>query len=93
MSYPDWQRTGGTLAEAMKIIHDEAVRLGVGLPEAFGRIEGANAALALAGEGALVFAQVMADTTGATEEAFDKLANTTDYGINKMKAEWEVTTV
>ena len=89
MSYPEFQEQGGTLQEALKIIVDEAKRLGVDIPKAFGRVEGATAALVLAGEGAETFKKGMADTAGATEEAFAVMADTTDYRLNIIKSQWE----
>ena len=89
MTYPEFQKQGGDLQQAMKIIVDEAKRMGVDIPKAFGRVEGATAALVLAGEGAKVFQQAMADTAGATEEAFAVMAETTDYQVRQWKAEWE----
>ena len=89
MTYPEFQAAGGTLQEAMTIIVDEAERMGVSVPQAFGRIEGATAALTLAGEGALVFAQAMAETAGATEDAAKIMEDTTDFTVRRMKAEWE----
>ena len=89
MSYSEFQAQGGTLQEAMKIIVDEAERMGVSLPQAFGRIEGATAALTLAGEGAETFARAMAETAGATEAAYQRMAETTDHRLNIIKAHWE----
>ena len=89
MTYPEFQQQGGTLQEALKIIVDEANRLGVDIPKAFGRVEATTAALVLAGEGAEIFNQGMANTVGATEEAFKVMSETTDYRLNIIKSQWE----
>ena len=89
MSYQEFQAGGGTIQEALKMIVDEAERTGVSVPEAFGRIEGANAALALSSEkGSDTFKRAMSDTEGATEEAARKIEETTGQMVNELSAAW-----
>ena len=90
MTYAEFQQQGGTLQEAMTMIVEEADRTGKSLPQLFGRIEGAVAALALAStSGAQTFSQAMADTTGAAEEAAQRMEDTTSHRVAVIKSQWE----
>ena len=90
MTYPEWQAQGGTLIEALTIIVREAERTGKSVPQLFGRVEGAQAALALSGSrAAATYEAAMADVSGATEEAYGKMVETTDHRLNIVKAHWE----
>ena len=90
MTYQQFQDEGGTLQEALSMIVAEADRTGQSLAQLFGRIEGANAALALSSQkGAEVYTQAMSDMMGATDAAYNRMAETTDFQVRKWKAEWE----
>ena len=90
MTYSQFQEQGGTLREALKAVVDETDRTGQSLAQAFGRIEGANAALALSSErGAEVYEAAMLNMVGATDAAYNRMAETTDFQVRKWKAEWE----
>ena len=90
MTYPEWQAQGGTLIEALTMIVKEAERTGKSVPQLFGRIEGAQAALALSGsKAAATYEAAMADVSGATEEAYGRMSETTDHKLNQMRSSWE----
>ena len=89
MSYADYQAQGGTLQEALQIIVDEAEKSGQSVVDMFGRVEGANAALALSSQkGAETFTAAMGDIEGATEDAAQKIEATTATSMQRMSAMW-----
>ena len=90
LTYQQFQAQGGTFQEALSMIVKEAERTGKSLTDLFGRVEGSNAALALSSQrGAELYQQALADTVGATEEAYQKMAETTDHRLNIIKSNWQ----
>ena len=90
VSYQQWQEQGGTIQEALSIIVKEARQAGVDVTTAFGRQEGALAALALAAESsAQVFAEAMNVQIGAAEDAAEVLEDTVDFQVRKMTTAWQ----
>ena len=86
---PEFVAAGGNLQEILTIIKDQGDKLGVDMPTAFGRVEGALATFALAGEENLeLFDEAVEGTRGATEEAFGKMEETTAFKIDQMKAKF-----
>lgn len=88
-TYAEYQAGGGTLVGALTMIVDEANRTGRSIIDIFGRVEAANAALALTSQkGAATFTSAMTDMIGATETAFQKLETTTAVKAEKIKGVW-----
>ena len=76
----------------MKIIVDEAERTGTWMvPKAIRTaLKERQPPLALAAEtGAQTFAQAMADTTGSTEAAYQRMEETTDHRLKVIGSHWE----
>ena len=95
-TFPKFIESGGNLQQALAMIVREANRTGQSVPQAFGRVEGAMAAMTLAGdEAAATFSEAMTGAAGATEEAFQKIEDTTAESIARLKARWSdlVTTI
>ena len=89
-SYAEFQAGGGTLVDALKIVVDEAERTGKSVIDVFGRVEAANAALALTSEkGAETFTSAMTDMEGATADAASKIEDTMSTTWDKVGAIWD----
>lgn len=89
MTYAEYQAQGGTLQEALQIIVDEANRTGQSVVDVFGRVEAANAALALTVEkGSNTFVQAMNVTSGAAVQAAETIEQTTAVKAEQVKAWW-----
>ena len=90
MTYKEYQEQGGTLQDALTAIVRDVEAAGGSITQAFGRVEAANAALALSSEkGAEVFKEAMGDVSGATEEAAGKIEETTSTSMEKVGAWWD----
>ncbi|ALY08047.1 putative tail tape measure protein [Exiguobacterium phage vB_EauS-123] len=79
-SFSELQESGMNVQDALSILKDEADASGLKLGDLFGSSEAASAALTIAGAGAEDFStslEAMNDSAGATEEAFEKMNNTT----------------
>lgn len=82
VSFQQFIAAGGTVQEALGILQQEADATGVTISALFGSVEAGQAALALTGAGAGLFSNAldaMANSAGATEEAF----NTMNQGIGR----------
>ena len=87
MTFAEYQEQGGTLVGALQVVVDEAERTGQSVIDVFGRVEAANAALALTSEkGAETFTKAMNDTAGATEQAADRIEETAATKAEKIGA-------
>ena len=83
---------GGTMQEAMGILATAAEEENTSINNLFGSIEAGQAALILAGDGADKFAGILDDmgnSTGATDEAFKTMTDSTQFSIDKIKANIE----
>ena len=88
-TFPDFIAAGGTFQEAMQLLADESERTGVSLADMFGKVEGSLAAAVLATEGgAATFQEAMGDTTGATEQASEKMEDTLSHTFARLGAGW-----
>lgn len=90
--FKDLTKEGKTLGEILNIINDYAGKSGLALNDMFGSVEGAKAAMTLANNSGKDFNEMlknMTNSAGSTEEAFNKISNTTGEkftkSINKFK--------
>ena len=85
---PKWIKANGGLVNSMRIVRDEADRMGVLTSKAFGRKEGFSAMLSLLGPLAEKFKLVYGDMTGnvnSLDSAFQKQQKTVSAGVQRMK--------
>lgn len=79
-SFSELQESGVTLDEVLSVVSDSAEESGLKIGDVFSSSEAASAALTLAGSGAGDFKEsldAMSNSAGATEEAFQKMNDTT----------------
>ena len=85
---PKWIKANGGLVNSMRIVRDEADRMGVLTSKAFGRKEGFSAMLSLLGPLSEKFKLVYGDMTGnvnSLDSAFEKQQKTVSAGVQRMK--------
>jgi len=85
---PKWIKANGGLVNSMRIVRDEADKMGVLTSKAFGRKEGFSAMLSLLGPLADKFKLVYGDMTGnvnSLDSAFEKQQKTVSAGVQRMK--------
>jgi len=85
---PKWIKANGGLVNSMRIVRDEADKMGVLTSKAFGRKEGFSAMLSLLGPLADKFKLVYGDMTGnvnSLDAAFEKQQKTVSAGVQRMK--------
>lgn len=85
---PRWIKANGGLVNSMRIVRDEADRMGVLTSKAFGRKEGFSAMLSLLGPLADKFNTVYGDMTAninAMDSAFEKQKKTVSSSVQIMK--------
>ena len=85
---PKWIKANGGLVNSMRIVRDEADRMGVLTSKAFGRKEGFSAMLSLLGPLSEKFKLVYGDMTGnvnSLDTAFEKQQKTVSAGVQRMK--------
>lgn len=85
---PLFIKKNGGLVKTLKLVSDQANKMGILTSKAFGRKEGFSAMLSLLGPLKDKYAEVIADMTGGTDtltEAFDKQQKTTAAGFQRMK--------
>lgn len=95
-SFSDFVASGGTVAQALKLMEDEAARNGVSLKDMFGSVEAGNAALQLTGNGAQKFAEsltAMQTSSGATEKAFTTMSESSGMQFEKLKSTLSTTAI
>jgi len=88
-SFKDFIAGGGNVQDALKLLEASASESGVGLNELFGSVEAGSAALALTGSGGDRFSQMldaMANSAGATDQAFGKMSEGLQVQVDKIKA-------
>lgn len=84
---PKWIKANGGLVNSMRIVRDEADKMGVLTSKAFGRKEGFSAMLSLLGPLADKFKLVYGDMTGnvnSLDTAFEKQQKTVSAGVQRM---------
>ena len=84
---PKWIKANGGLVNSMRIVRDEADKMGVLTSKAFGRKEGFSAMLSLLGPLAEKFKLVYGDMTGnvnSLDSAFEKQQKTVSAGVQRM---------
>lgn len=89
MGFTDFIAQGGTVYDAMQLMEAGAAEAGLGVNNLFGSIEAGQAALALTGKGAAMFAEDMAameDATGAADEAFATMDQGLQPALNRLAA-------
>ncbi len=86
-SFKQFITEGGNVQEALKLMEQAAKKNGVELKDMFGSVEAGNAAMQLTGNGAKKFKESleqMQNSAGATEEAFNKMDQGLNDGIEDM---------
>lgn len=91
-SFNEFINSGGNVADALKILSDDATESGLSVKDFFGSVEAANAALALTGnlEGYRSNIEAMGDAAGATEAAYEQMAQGISFSLDGLKATFEV---
>lgn len=85
-SFKQLMEEGYSLADVLEIVNGAANEQNLTLSDMFGSAEAAKAGLILLGDGAGTFNEALAqmnESTGATQEGFDKMANTTGYKLQQ----------
>ena len=85
---PKWIKTNGGLVNSMRIVRNEADKMGILTSKAFGRKEGFSAMLSLLGPLANKFKEVYGDIKGSSnsmDEAVAKQQKTFSAGVQRMK--------
>jgi len=89
-SFKDFQREGGTVGEALKLLGINTDEADARLSDMFGSVEAGNAVLTLSSRDGEIFNSIMGemgDTAGATDEAFNKMNDTTSRAFEAMSAD------
>lgn len=92
-SFKDFIASGGNVGAALNLMAEHATQSGKGINDLFGSVEAGSAALALSGENAARYAsdiEAMANSAGATETAFDTMADTGQHAADKAAAAFAV---
>lgn len=87
-SFSELQKDGMNTAEALNILKAHAEESGQKLSDMFGSVEAGAAALTLVKDGGADFNNIlnqMQNSAGATEKAYNTMANTTEERFNKLK--------
>ena len=80
---------GGSLEDAMRLIGDEAERSGRSLFDMFASTRAAQGVLGVTGQNAESFGNIldsMADSAGATDQAFSIMSESSGFKLSQMKA-------
>ena len=91
-SFKEFIAGGNNLSQALDLLDDHAKESGLGVNELFSSVEAGNAALALTGNGAAIFAkdiEAMKTSAGATEEAYAKMTDTFEHKTGLIAANME----
>lgn len=91
--FKDFIAEGGNLQGALQLLEKEAAKNNLGINDLFSSIEAGGAALGLTGRGTESFTNAMnemANASGATDAAFEKMEQGFKRKIEKMKANIEV---
>ena len=92
-SFKEFIESGGNVADALALMEGHANETGIGINDLFGSVEAGSAALALSGENAASYIgniDEMANAAGATEAAFDTMADTGQHAADKAAAAFTV---
>lgn len=87
-SFEELQTSGMNTAEVLNILKNHAEASGQKLSDMFGSVEAGAAALTLLKDGGADFNNIlteMQNSAGATEKAYNTMANTTEERFNKLK--------
>lgn len=87
-SFSELQKSGMNTAEILNILKNHAEASGQKLSDMFGSVEAGAAALTLLKDGGTDFNNIltqMQNSAGATEKAYNTMANTTEERFNKLK--------
>lgn len=87
-SFSELQKDGMNTAEVLNILKVHAEESGQKLSDMFGSVEAGAAALTLVKDGGADFNNIlnqMQNSAGATEKAYNTMANTTEERFNKLK--------
>lgn len=91
-SFPEFIASGGTMQEAINLLNVEAERTNTTMVDMFNRIEAGQGVMLLTGESANLFEDAlggMAEKSGATEAAFETMAETMQFRMNQLFASLE----
>lgn len=91
-SFPEFMASGGNVQEALQLLRGYAEKAGVPISDLFSSVEAGNAALALSGPNAEAFADAlgeMANAAGATDAAYERMAETISAKVDKLKAKFK----
>ncbi|HJK50314.1 MAG TPA: phage tail tape measure protein [Methanocorpusculum sp.] len=86
-SFPEFIKSGKTVEDALSLLNDYADEAGTTINYLFGSVEAGSAALVLTGSGADMFSsslEQMAESAGATEDAFQTMDNTVSRRMEKI---------
>lgn len=86
-SFPEFIKSGKTVEDALSLLNDYADEAGTTINNLFGSVEAGSAALVLTGSGADMFSsslEQMAESAGATEDAFQTMDNTVSRRMEKI---------
>ena len=86
-SFPEFIKSGKTVEDALSLLNDYADEAGTTINNLFGSVEAGSAALVLTGPGADMFSsslEQMAESAGATEDAFQTMDNTVSRRMEKI---------
>ena len=89
-TFKDFQREGGTVGEALKTLGINTDETDARLSDMFGSVEAGNAVLSLTSRDGEILNKVMGemtDTTGATDDAFNKMSETSSRSFDAMSAD------
>lgn len=91
MSFAEAMQSGYSLTDILNLLQDEANATGVSLADMFGSQEAAKAAATLQRNASDLdsIIESMANSTGATEEAYEKVTNTFEARTQKLKTQFE----
>lgn len=87
-TFPEFMASGNSLSDALSVLDSHAQSNNTSISNLFGSIEAGQAALALTGESASVFADnlsEMENASGATQVAFEKMEESVSRKLDKIK--------
>lgn len=91
-SFKEFIAEGHNTSEALNLLDENAKESGLSIDQLFSSVEAGNAAAQLTGGHAKTFADdiaAMADSAGATEEAYSKMTDTFQHKTGLLSAAWE----
>lgn len=95
-SFRDFIAGGGDLEGALQILQDHADDTGVSISDLFGSVEAGQAVLGLTGDNVDEFTDnlgQMDEAAGATEDAYEQMAQGVNYWIERLKAWFAVAVI